>query len=370
MNAPNSKLILVLGSGGVGKTSVSAALGLALADKGFRCVVITIDPAKRLAQALGLEALSNDPQRVYESADSNPANKGSLDALWLDSKSAFTDLVRRQISNPDLAQKILDNRLFKIIQEQLGGIEEYLSVDRLLRLGSSGDYDICILDTPPSRHALDFIESPRHLLKFFDDSILKIFLKEEDEKPKGFFSKIFSGTKGQALEIFKKFLGGKFMNELQTLLAQTRPVHESLRRTASLVEKWVQQDSSYSVLVSLAEQYPTQEAKLLSKELISHGMHKADILVINRCLPPELPQDTSKIEKLLGSASFQQLKEQHQTQNEIIQSVKKDIQNYAQNSARLPRFSNSNMNLSTLSHLGKELISQWETVKPTLFSKN
>lgn len=369
MNSPpKSRLILVLGSGGVGKTSTSAALGLALAQRGFRCAVITIDPAKRLAQALKLEALSNDPQRVYEDASSG--HQGSLDALWLDSKSAFTELVRRQIKSPELAQKILDNRLFKIIQEQLGGIEEYLSIDRLLRLGSSGDYDICILDTPPSRHALDFIESPRHLLKFFDDSILRIFLKDEDENSSGFFAKIFSGTRHQALEIFKKFLGQKFMGELSTLLSQSRPVHDSLRRTAEAAEAWIKESHNLSILVSLPERYPIEEAYLLSKELLAHEMRKADLLLLNRCLPEMAPEPTQEIETLLGKEAYAHLLDQHQAQTELLRDIQSKIHTYAQNLVRLPRFSNSNMNLSTLRELGKELIRQWETSKPMLFSKN
>lgn len=362
---PSSRLILVLGSGGVGKTSTSAALGLALAQKGFRCAVITIDPAKRLAQALGLETLSIEPQRVFES------DNAYLDALWLDSKSAFTDLVNRQIKNPELVEKILNNRLFKIIQDQLGGIEEYLSIDRLLRLGQSGLYDICILDTPPSRHALDFIESPRHLLKFFDDSVLKIFIGEAPEdKSKNVFSRLFQSTRSQALEIFKKFLGASFMGELSKLLTQSRPVHDSLLRTATDAEAWVKESSTLSILVSTPEQYPLEEAHLLSSELLAHDLHKADLLLLNRCLPTDpIPPDLD-LKKLLGAPSFEHLQTQHQKQTELIGKLKTELTKYALHSVYLPRFSNSKMSLSTLNTLGKDLITQWETARPNLFSTN
>jgi anion-transporting ArsA/GET3 family ATPase len=360
----HSQLFLVLGSGGVGKTSCSAALGLALAHRGYRTVVITIDPAKRLAQALGLDSLSNEAQRVLQT------EKGHLDALWLDSKTAFTDLVKRQIKNEALANKILNNRLFKIIQEQLGGIEEYLSVEKLLGLGSSGEYDICVLDTPPSRHALDFIESPKHLLKFFDDSVLKIFLSDDEEKPKGFFSKIFSSTRTQALEIFKRFLGQKFMSDLAEMLANSRPVHDALRETAHGVEAWVRREDTRSILVSLPEKYPLEEAYLLGKEILAHEMHKANLLLINRCLPSTLPHDPSLLMQALGNECAQHLIDQHKTQSDLIQSVEEEISSYAQGLACLSRFSNSKMNLDTLTEIGKDLLQQWEQKEPSIFLKN
>jgi|GEM_PF-1203117 len=362
----DSQLVLVLGSGGVGKTSSSAALGLALSERGLRTAVITIDPAKRLAQALGLESLSNEPQRVVTHG------AGYLDALWLDSRTAFTDLVRRHVKNETLANRVLKNRLFNIIQEQLGGIEEYLSVERLLRLGGSGDYDVCVLDTPPSRHALDFIESPRHLLKFFDDSILKIFLKD-DESPQssgGFFSKIFRSTKGQAIEIFKKFLGNRFMGELSSLLAESRPVHQALRDTARGAEEWVRQDNTRILLVTLPEQYPIAEAHLLGKEILAYGMHKADLVVLNRCLPEEAPSNTEPLTAAIGEAATQALLKQHASQNENVAQLGAQLHDYARNWVRVPRHSSSQLDLTTLTSIGKDILRQWEQTGQTPFSKN
>ncbi|MEO5668056.1 MAG: ArsA-related P-loop ATPase [Bdellovibrionota bacterium] len=361
----DAQLVLVLGSGGVGKTSSSAAIGLALAERGLRTAVITIDPAKRLAQALGLETLSNDPQRVFTQGT------GYLDALWLDSRSAFTDLVKRYIKNETFVARVLNNRLFNIIQEQLGGIEEYLSIERLLRLGASGDYDVCVLDTPPSRHALDFIESPRHLLKFFDDSILKIFLQDEEPAQKGgFFSKVFRSTKGQALEIFKKFLGSRFMGELSSLLAESRPVHQALRDTAHGAEAWVRRDDTRVLLVTLPERYPIEEAHLLGKEVLAHGMHKADLLVLNRCLPSELPADLKPLTAALGNHAADALLKQHHAQDENVRALSSKIQDYACNWVRVPRYSSSQLDLAALTTIGKDILRQWEQTGQTPFSKN
>lgn len=359
-----AQLVLVLGSGGVGKTSSSAALGLALAQSGLRTAVITIDPARRLAQALGLQSLSNEPQRVFTEG------KGHLDALWLDSRTAFTDLVKRHIKNEGIVNRIISNRLFKIIQEQLGGIEEYLSVERLLRLGASGEYDVCVLDTPPSRHALDFIESPRHLLKFFDDGILKIFLKDEETPKGGFFSKLVRSTKSQALEIFKKFLGNRFMGELSSMLNETRPVHQALRQTALGAEAWVGRDDTRIILVTLPEQYPIEEAHLLGKEILAHDMHKADIVLLNRCLPREVPTDLGPIKAALGEASSEALIAQHKAQNLNIAALGANLPDYALGWVRIPRYSSSQLDLATLTLIGKDILAQWEQTGQTPFSKN
>ncbi len=360
----DAQLVLVLGSGGVGKTSNSAALGLALAERGFRTAVITIDPAKRLAQALGLDSLSNDPQRVVTH------DKGHLDALWLDSRTAFSDLIKRHVKNEALAARVLNNRLFNIIQEQLGGIEEYLSVERLLRLGGSGNYDVCVLDTPPSRHALDFIESPRHLLKFFDDGILKIFLKDDEAPSSGFFTKIFRSTKGQALEIFRKFLGNRFMSELSSLLAESRPVHQALRDTALGAEAWVKRDDTRILLVTLPELYPIDEAHLLGKEILAHGMHKADLLILNRCLPSDIPADLAPLRASIGEAATTALKAQHEAQIKHVTELGAALPDYARDWVRVPRHSSSQLDLPTLSAIGKDILIQWEQSGQTPFSKN
>jgi len=366
MTQERSQLVLVLGSGGVGKTSCSASLGLGLAESGLKAVVITIDPAKRLAQALGLESLSNEAQKIIDFE-----NGGSMDALWLDNKSAFTDLIHRKISTPGLAEKILNNRLFKIIQEQLGGIEEYLAVDKLLTLGNSGEYDICILDTPPSRHALDFLESPEHLLKFFDESVLKLFLKEDESEAKksGFWNKLFTSTRAQTLEIFKRFLGQGFMGELSSLLSESRPVHQSLRETAQGVKEWVRQDNTKSILVSLPESYPIEEARLLSSELRAHELHKADLLILNRTLPDSPFPQGPEFERYLGKEATADLKELHKSQQNVIESISSDSQSIANATIQIAPFSHAEMGLPMLRSLGKDILNKWKSQDQTSFSK-
>ncbi len=367
MTSSRSQLILVLGAGGVGKTSCSASIGLGLAEKGLKCVVITIDPAKRLAQALGLESLSNEAQKIV-----SHENGGLMDALWLDNKSAFRELIYRKISTPKLAETILENRLFKIIQEQLGGIEEYLAVDKLLTLGSSGKYDVCILDTPPSRHALDFIESPEHLLKFFDESVLKLFLKDDSDETqkKNLWERFFTSTKQQTLEIFKKFLGKGFMGELSSLLTQSRPVHDSLRETAQGVKEWVRQKNTKSILVSLPEDYPLAEAHLLSSELRAHEIGKANLLIMNRVLPEASTPPYEECIKYLGQEAAINLIAKHDSQQRVIEGLEKILPQIAAAKIHLPPFSHSKMDLNLLRNLGKEILEKWQSQDQTYFSTN
>lgn len=353
-----SELVLFVGSGGVGKTSCSASLALALAEKGKRVAVITIDPAKRLAQALGLEKLSNEAQRV-----DTHENGGLLDALWLDTSTAFDQLIQRKVSE-DLAKRITGNRLYSIIKEQLGGIEEYLAVDKLLQLGSSNDYDVCVLDTPPSQHALDFIESPEHLLKFFDESILKVFLSDSSEED-GFFKRIMSGTKQQTLQIFKRFLGQNFMSELTDLLTQSRPIHQSLLSTAEQMRSWVSSEKlTKTVIVSTPEQYPHEEAILLSKHLKAQGMRHPSLHILNRCLPIDAPSSPEEINKELGEELAKLMLKKHAMQSHILCELKGDSsgeppKTRADSVAVLPRYSHKEIGKSALLETGREILRQW-----------
>ncbi|MBS1983876.1 MAG: ArsA family ATPase, partial [Bdellovibrionales bacterium] len=297
--APAAQLIAVLGAGGVGKTTTAAALALGLAERGLRVAVITVDPARRLAQALGLESLSNSPREV-----TSFANGGKLSALWLDARGAFEDLVRKYSSQPESAERILNNRLFKILQSQLGGIEEYLGVEKVLSLGRSGDFDVCVLDTPPSRHALDFLESPRHLIRFFDESVLRVFVKEDGaEEKSGFFSKILRSGRQQAIEIFKNFLGKSFLAELGELLTNLKPVHKIFTETAEAIEEWVRLPRTRFVGVSLLEPYPLDEIRLLGLELSARELPELQMVVLNKCLPDAAPPPIDELTRALGPDS-------------------------------------------------------------------
>ena len=158
------------GSGGVGKTTVSAALALQGARLGLRACVVTIDPARRLADSLGLENLGNTPRQLEGQWD------GELWALQLDPKSAFDDLVRKHADTTQQAEGILQNRLYRNLTEALSGTQEYMAMEKLYELSEEGRFDLIVVDTPPSRNALDFLEAPGRLTRFLGNRIFQFLL--------------------------------------------------------------------------------------------------------------------------------------------------------------------------------------------------
>ncbi len=358
-----TQLIAILGAGGVGKTTTSAALGLALADQGYRVVVITVDPARRLAQALGLESLSNQPQTVFE----NLENSGRLEALWLEPQSALKELVQKSTSSLEEANFILENRLFKILQSQLGGIEEYLGVEKLLTLKRLNKFHFCILDTPPSRHAIDFIESPKHILKFFDESILKFFMSDQsgnDEKqnsgPAAFFKKLLSVGRNQALDLFRNFLGRTFLTELAVLLTRLKPLHKHFTQTAEEIEKWVTDPETNFVLVAAPEKYPVLEAKNLSNELRIRDLAPPALWILNRGFPESPAPTDALLGQKLNSDQIFRIKSKLASQIAIVDGIKTDLTGTNSKLVTLTRFSVRQLTRDQLMILGREILKTWK----------
>ncbi|MBL9037708.1 MAG: AAA family ATPase, partial [Archangium sp.] len=173
----SKRVIVCCGAGGVGKTTTSAALALAAARSGRRVLVLTIDPAKRLAQALGLKDHMRTPTPIpKEKLDEAGVTTGTLHAWMLNPDVVFEALVRRLATSPAQAKRILDSRLFRHLSELVAGMQEYTAAEALYELSQSGAYDLIVLDTPPARNALDFLEAPGKLAKFLDEKILNLFL--------------------------------------------------------------------------------------------------------------------------------------------------------------------------------------------------
>src|SRR5688500_12179490 len=179
MNATGSQLgslpaeasiVICCGSGGVGKTTTAAAIALEAARLGRRACVVTIDPAKRLADALGLESLTNRPGQIEGDWS------GELWALMLDTKTTFDDLVGRYAASPEQAQGILGNRLYRNISGALSGTQEYMAMEKLYELHVGGQFDLVVVDTPPTRNALDFLDAPRRLSRFLDNRIFRLLM--------------------------------------------------------------------------------------------------------------------------------------------------------------------------------------------------
>jgi anion-transporting ArsA/GET3 family ATPase len=361
----NAQLVAVLGAGGVGKTTTSAAIALGLASQGRRAAVITVDPAHRLASVLGLKGLSNEPQQI-----ANFENGGSLSALWLDTSQALAELVRRHAKQAPSIERVLQHRLFKIIQNQLGGVEEYLGVEKVLALRESGDFDVLILDTPPSQHALDFLESPRHLLRFFDESVLKVFLDEphENEKKHGIFGRVFRSGRDQMLEVFKNFLGSGFLGELSDLLRSLKPVHSLFTETANAIESWVREPSTRFAVVSLYEPYPLDEAHLLSRELVEHGLAKPQLMIMNKCLPTQEPPVGELIQSL-GPEGTEALIRSYELQKDLREKLVAGASSSG-GIAEVRRYSVKQLSREQLLDIGTGILRTWLDKDPKAFSRS
>lgn len=349
----NIEMIAVLGAGGVGKTTSAAALGFAMAEDGRRVAVITVDPAKRLAQVLGLQALSNDAQRVRDFP-----NGGMLDALWLDTKTALSELIQKHSSRlAENTPKIFSHRLFDVIQSQLGGIEEYLGVEKIVSLAESGKYDLLILDTPPSRHALDFLESPRNLLRFFDEGVLKVFISDDGGKQTNMFTKLLSATKNQALDLFKKFLGATFLSELASLLSALKPVHRIFVQTAETIEAWVASPQTKFLIVSVPEAYPCDEARLLQKELELRLRKSAHLFLLNRCMPDGV-LDIDVVAKHLGQDVANRLASEIRGEAALKNAMPDSLAKLKR--VDIPREFSVALSVEQLIRIGRKIKSAWQ----------
>ncbi|HEX8769351.1 MAG TPA: ArsA-related P-loop ATPase, partial [Acidimicrobiales bacterium] len=163
-------VVVCCGPGGVGKTTTAAVVALEGAMRGRRSVVVTIDPARRLADALGLGSLSDEPRLI----DSKGRWGGELWALMLDTKSTFDTLVTKYAARPEQAESILSNRFYRNISSALSGTQEYMAMEKLFELHDQNRFDLIVVDTPPTRNALDFIDAPRRLTRFLDNRVFRL----------------------------------------------------------------------------------------------------------------------------------------------------------------------------------------------------
>src|SRR5215207_2302944 len=170
LREPATRIVVCCGAGGVGKTTVAAALALRAAELGRRTAVLTIDPARRLAQAMGLDELDNEPRPV-KGVDA--AGGGSLEAMMLDMKRTFDEVVLAH-APPDKAARILENRFYQALSSSFAGTQEYMAMEKLGQLHHTGRYDLIVVDTPPSRSALDFLDAPARLSSFLDGRLVRV----------------------------------------------------------------------------------------------------------------------------------------------------------------------------------------------------
>jgi anion-transporting ArsA/GET3 family ATPase len=266
-------IIVCCGSGGVGKTTTAATLALEAARQGRRACVVTIDPAKRLADALGLESLSNTPGRIAGDWS------GDLHALMLDTKSTFDALVTQYAATPEQAEAILANRLYRNMAGALSGTQEYMAMEKLYELAAGGDYDLIVIDTPPTRNALDFLDAPRRLTRFLDNRIFKLLMM-----PTRAYLKAVSFATQTFLRTISKVVGGEVVADAVAFFQAFEGMEQGFRDRANEVLAMLKAPTTAFVLVTSPRRDAVEEAEFFADQLQQSGI-AVDGLVVNRLHP-------------------------------------------------------------------------------------
>ena len=273
---PATKIAICCGSGGVGKTTVSAALALRAAEAGRKVVVLTIDPAKRLAQSLGVGQLDNTPRRVL---GFDETNGGTLDAMMLDMKRTFDEVVLEH-TTPDKAEAIFANPFYVALSSSFAGTQEYMAMERLGQLHTeaeqTGSWDLIVVDTPPARSALDFLDAPEHLSSLLDGRFLRILLA-----PTRGPLRLMTAGFGLVTSALNKVLGSQVLTDLQTFVAAFETIFGGFRQRA--VETFALLSSAHSTffVVAAAEHDALREAAFFVDRLSEEEMPLSGV-IINR----------------------------------------------------------------------------------------
>jgi len=277
---PDLKVLVTCGSGGVGKTTTAAALALRAAEQGRRVVVLTIDPARRLAQALGLTELDNTPRLV---SDVGADGAGALLAMMLDMKRTFDDLVSANAS-PEKAQQIFANPFYQTLSASFAGTQEYMAMEKLSQLRAQlverGEWDLIVVDTPPSRSALDFLDAPQRLGRFLDGRMIRLLTAPARAGGKAYL-KVVSASFSVFTKVLNKILGNDLLINVSTLVASLETMFGGFRDRADQTYELLKAPGTAFVVVASPEPDALREASFFVERLQSEGMPLAGV-VLNR----------------------------------------------------------------------------------------
>jgi anion-transporting ArsA/GET3 family ATPase len=281
LDDPSMRVIVCCGAGGVGKTTTAAALGLRAAERGRRVVVLTIDPAKRLAQSMGLVELDNTPSPV---AGVDTGQGGSLDAMMLDMKRTFDEVIEAHAS-PEKARQILENPFYQALSSSFAGTQEYMAMEKLgqLRARAEADpdsWDLIVVDTPPSRSALDFLDAPQRLGSFLDGRLIRLIAAPAKMGGRAYL-KVVSVAVGGATGVLTKILGGQILVDLQAFVAALDTVFGGFRERADRTYQLLQASGTAFIVVAAPAPDALREASYFVERLGQERMPLAG-LVLNR----------------------------------------------------------------------------------------
>ncbi len=291
----SARLIVCCGPGGVGKTTTAAALGLRGVLMGRKVIVLTIDPAKRLANSLGLSELSNTPQQIdlRENLAQVPDSLGDGEfwAMMLDQKKTLDDLVRKYAPDPGALERAEKNNNYRLLSSTLHGMQEYMALDKLHDLYTGGYFDLVVLDTPPTKNALEFLETPSRAKTFFDERIIKWFLPN---RRAGFFGRVLDPG-SIVLKLLGRIFGDTFVTELTEFFETLEFLQQALQSRGEMIDYIMRDQQTHFFVITSADPRRMKEALFFHEKLAELGQ-RAEAFIINRVIPPFNPDDLQKVD--------------------------------------------------------------------------
>jgi len=265
------------GSGGVGKTTTSAAIAAGMAARGHKVAVLTIDPAKRLADSLGLPELGNVERRVDPSlfeAEGVETAGGELWAMMLDAKATFDELIAKHAPDAETRDRILDNRIYRQISNALAGSQEYMAMEKLFELHQESRYDLLVLDTPPSRNALDFLDAPRRLTQFIEGRSLQVFMR-----PTGLGMKLFGRGTSMMFSVLRRLTGVDLLEDISEFFQAFSGMVGGFQERAKRVNELLADRRTSFVVVCGPQGEPIEEAVYFHRRLVEASLPFGGVIV-------------------------------------------------------------------------------------------
>jgi anion-transporting ArsA/GET3 family ATPase len=279
------RVVLVVGCGGVGKTTTTAALGLAAARRGKRVLCLTIDPAKRLSQSLGFEQMTTEAQHVDPAvfAREGLGVPGSMTVMMVDTKTTFDSLIESLAPTPQKRDSILNNVLYKYISSSLAGTQEYMAMEKLYAVKGDPAYDLILLDTPPTTNALDFLDAPERLIGALDSAATRWFVQAFETSGKLSFNLLAKST-AAILRGIGRLTGGGFLEQVASFISEINDIFGSWRERANEVAGALRGPDVAYVLVTTPDPLSVREVLYFADRLRQQSMHR-DAFVVNRVHP-------------------------------------------------------------------------------------
>ena len=321
------RLLVLCGAGGVGKTTASAAIALEAAVRGRRVLVMTIDPAQRLAESLGLRGLGNEETLVDLGARlPGEQVRGSLRAMMLDTRAAFEELLDRAATTQEEVARVHDNPLFRLMLEQMAGVQDYLAGEKVYDTVSSGRYDLVVLDTPPTSNALDFLDAPGHLARLLDERIIRWFipglLDSKDARP-GIIRRLLSTSTNVVKRILSRVFGRQLIDEVEAFLTAWASMRAEVRRRSLGVQELMKSPDTAFLLITATSDLGLRDVLFFHQQILERDLPFGGF-VINRVhpkVPPEAADQKLRPSLIEEAGSYLEASQERAWEDDGLESL-------------------------------------------------